>query len=90
MALKFDYRKNLLDLHYQRYLQYKIVTLIVMFAYFTAVILGFFTKQLKMTDKVDLIFVGIFSVIMIVLGYLFLNEFNYHLKRIPKEMKKLR
>jgi len=89
MARKFDYRKNLLDLNYQKYLQYKIITLIFLFTYFIALIVAFLTNQLSITDKNDLSFVSILSIVIIAVGYSFLRRFNYHLKKIPKEIKKI-
>jgi len=87
--LNLNYKKNLLDLHYQKYLQYKIVSVIFMFTFFIAVVIGFLTKQLSMTNKIDLLLVGIFTVVVIGIGSIFLKRFNYHLKRIPIEIKKL-
>ena len=40
-------------------------------------------------NKLDMILVATLSIIVIGLGVLFLNEFNYHLKKIPEEIKKL-
>lgn len=84
-----DFRKNLLDLHYYKNLQYKNTTIILIFTYFIGILISFLTKQLKITDSLDMLFVAVLSIAVIGVGILFLNEFNYHLKRIPEELKKL-
>ena len=84
-----DFRKNLLDLYYQKYVQYKVTTIIVMFTYFIGMLIAFLTKQLDITSSLDLIFAGIISVGVFGVCINFLIEFNYHLKKIPEEIKKL-
>ena len=84
-----DFRKNLLDLYYYKNLYYKNTAIIIMFTYFIGILVAFLTKQLKVNNILDMILVSILSIIVISIGILFLNEFNYHLKKIPEEIKKL-
>jgi uncharacterized transporter YbjL len=84
-----DFRKNLLDLYYYKNLQYKNTVIIILFTYFIGILVAFLTKQLNITNRLDMILVATLSILVIGLGVLFLNEFNYHLKKIPEEIKKL-
>ena len=84
-----DFRKNLLDLYYQKNLQYKTTAIIILFTYFIGILVAFLTRQLNITNELDMILVATLSIIVIGIEVLFLNEFNYHLKRIPEEIKKL-
>ncbi|MDP3027600.1 MAG: hypothetical protein Q8N63_07890 [Nanoarchaeota archaeon] len=84
-----DFRKNLLDLYYYKNLQYKNTVIIILFTYFIGILVAFLTKQLDITNRLDMILVATLSIIVMGIGVLFLNEFNYHLKKIPEEIKKL-
>jgi len=84
-----DFRKNLLDLYYYKNLQYKNTVIIILFTYFIGISVAFLTKHLNITNRLDMILVATLSIIVIGLSVLFLNEFNYHLKKIPEEIKKL-
>jgi hypothetical protein len=86
--MDIDLRKNPLDLHYTRNLQYKNTTIMVLFTYIIGILIAFLTKQLTLA-AIDMLFVSMLSITVICVGILFLNEFNYHLKRIPGEIKKL-
>ena len=84
-----DFRENLLNLYYHKNLHYKNTTIIILFTYITGIIVAFLTNQLDITNNIDLIFIITLSTAVFTIGILFLNEFNYHLKKIPKEIKKL-
>jgi len=84
-----DVRINLLELYFNKYLQYKITTILIFFTYIIAIMIPFFTGDLKPGNFFDMFLLLIVSFFIISIIVLFLNEFNYHLKRIPKEIKKL-
>lgn len=84
-----DFRKNLLDLYYYKNLQYKNTVIIILFTYFIGIVVAFLTKQLDITNRLDMILLTTLSILVIGLEVLFLNEFDFHLKRIPEEIKKL-
>ncbi len=84
-----DVRKNLLDLYFHKYLSYKNTAIIMMFGYFVALLVPFLIGELSFFNLKDTFSVGIVSSFFISLTLLFLNNFNYHLKKIPKEIKKL-
>jgi len=84
-----DSRKNLLDLHFHKYVSYKNTVVIIGFSYFIAVFIPFLIGELSLSDKGDMLLVGGISSFLIVLVIISLNRFNYHLKRIPGEIRKL-
>ena len=82
-------KKDLLKLHFHKYLAYKNSAIMILFMYFIAVLIPFLTGQLNLKNFIDMILVLIVSSVFITIIILFLNEFDYHLKKIPEEMKKL-
>ncbi len=58
-------RKNLLDLNYNKYLQYFTTSIILFFTYIIAVLVGFITKQINYTNLGQMIMVAIVSIIVI-------------------------
>ena len=84
-----DMRKELLNLYFHKYLAYKNSAIMILFMYFIAVLILFLTGQLNLKNFIDMTLVLIVSSVFVTIIILFLNEFNYHLKRIPEEMKKL-
>lgn len=82
-------KKTILELYFHKYLIYKNTTIIILFTYSIAVLIPFLTGQLKITNLSDVFLVSIISSAFIVFIVIFLNEFNYHLKKIPEEIKKL-
>jgi len=84
-----DARKTILELYFHKYLLYKTTALIILFSYFVALLIPFLTGQLNLKNFSDIILVLIISSAFTQQIVLLLNEFNYHLKRIPEELKKL-
>lgn len=84
-----DVRIILLELNFNKYLQYKITTFLVLFTYIIALTIPFLTKQLRFSNLSDMLFIIIITSVVFIPIILLLNEFNYHLKRILEEIKKL-
>ncbi len=84
-----DYRKNILDLYYNKNLQNRNTTIILIFTYIIAISIAFLTNQLIITDIFDVYFSIVISGAVIITGLLLLNKFNYHLKKIPEEIKNI-
>lgn len=84
-----DVRKNLLDLHYQKNLQYLMTTIVILFTYFIALGIAVVTGQLSAHNRISLIIVGIVSSAVLGVGFTLLFRYHYHLQRIPKEIKQL-
>ena len=84
-----DIRKNLLDLHYQKNLQYYNITIVILFTYFVGLGIAAVTGEVKFGDFSDMAVVGILSIAVLGIGTVFLLRFRYHLKRIPEEIKRL-
>jgi len=80
---------SLLELYFHKYLQYKIVTITILFAYAIAILIPFFTGELKIDNIKSMILVAIISSAVFIIIIIFINEFNYHLDKIPKEIKLL-
>lgn len=89
MPLESKHIKNILDLNYQKYLQYKIVTIIFLFTYLVGIVIALLTKQLKFTDYLDILFLVALTIIVIGTAIPLVKRFNYHLRRIPKIIEKL-
>lgn len=82
-------KKNLLDLQYNKYLQYINTCVILLFTYFIGVILAFITKQVKYDSLNQLMIVGIVSIAVISFIVLLLLRFRQHIHNILDELKRL-
>lgn len=84
-----EIKKNLLDLQYNKYLQYFNTSVILLFTYFIGVGIAFVTKQVDYTNTKQLSVVAILSVAVVVSTTLFMLNFKEHMKSILEEIKKL-
>jgi len=83
-------KKNLLDLNYNKYLQYYTTSIIILFTYFIGVILSFITKQIDYKNNSQIMLVEVISIAVISILVILLLNFKTHLKNIPNEIKKLK
>lgn len=82
-------KKNVLDLHFQKYLSIATTSVIIAFTYFIGISIAIFTKQIKLDDfmimgAVFVISAGIFGICSV-----FFFNAVFHLKNIPKIVKEL-
>ncbi len=87
--LSDNLKKNLLDIHYNRYLSYSNNCIIFLFTYIIAILIGFITNQIDYRNLNQIFAVGVVSFFVINVIVLLLLNFRVHLKKIVKEMKKL-
>lgn len=83
-------KKNLLDLHYSKYLQYYTTSIIILFTYFIGLAIAFITKQIDYLDKRQLLLVGFISAVILSVLATVMLRFKEHLKNIIREVKTLR
>lgn len=83
-------KKNLLDLQYDKYLQYYNTSLIILFTYVIAVAIGFITKQINYQDIAQVATIGLISASVIITTLLLMLHFKDHMKNILEEVKKLK
>ena len=82
-------RKNLLDLEYNKYLQYYNTSVIIFFTYLIGMIVVLFTNQIKYENYLQLSLFILLSILVIGTVYILLSNFKMHLRRIPEEIIKL-
>ena len=82
-------RKNLLDLHFSKNLQYFNTSLILLFTFLIGIIIGFITNQISYGNSGQLLIVGISSTIIISMLVVFIHKFRERMKRILKEVRNL-
>ena len=84
-----DLMKNILDINYTKYVQYKTTAVIIGFTYIVGIIIIFITKQLDFSNKNQMITLIIFSVITLTpCIYTVLNS-QKHISKIPELISKL-
>jgi len=83
-------KKNLLDLHYNKYLLYYTTTIIILFTYFIGVAIAFITKQIDYKNTPQVMLVSFISIIILSILTILMINFRSHLKNIPEEVKKLK
>ncbi len=82
-------KKNLLDLEYNKHLQYLNTTVIILFTYFIGVVITLVTGQFNYNNK-DQLFLGAFlSMGVMSTTVILMLRFRVHLKNITEEIKKL-
>ena len=90
MVIEDEIKKSLLELYFNKYPLYKITTITILFAYITALLIPFFTGDLKLNNLNSMILVAIISSVVFIIILLLLNNFNYHIRKIPEEIKLLK
>jgi low affinity Fe/Cu permease len=87
--LSENVKKNILDLNYNKYLQYYNTTIILLFTYIIGIAITVITKQFDYKDTKQLLVVVIISIALISIFVLLLLSFKKHMRNVLKEFKKL-
>ena len=85
-----DTRKNLLDLNYQKYLQYYMGTIIIMFTYSIGIVVAFLTKEIEIKNWFQLLVISLLSVIFMIASVKLLIKFSKKLNQITQEIISLK
>jgi len=83
-------KKNLLDLQYNKYLQYYTTTVIILFTYVIGMGIAFITQQIDPTNVKQLFVVGIVTIAITTIIILSLLHFKGNMENILDEIKKLK
>ena len=83
-------KKNLLDLEYNKYLQYLNTTLILVFTYFIGILVAILTENVKYTNPNQIFFVSTISVGVLSVLFVLIFNFKNKLKEIVKKIKKIK
>ncbi len=82
-------KKNILDLQYQKYLMIASASLIVSFTYLVGVSIAFMTKQIRLDNLVDMVFLGIFSSAILGICIITFSRTFFHMENIILILKEL-
>lgn len=82
-------KKNVLDLHFQKYLSIATTSVIIAFTYFIGMSIAILTKQIKLDDFIVLGVVFVISAGVMGICSVFFFNAVFHLKNIPKIVKEL-
>ena len=83
-------KKNLLDLDYNKHLQYYNTSIILLFTYVIGTFIAFLTKQIDYKNLNQLFLFIVVSISFIVPIIIFMRKSKEQLRDIPKEIKKLK
>lgn len=83
-------KKNLLDLQYNKYLQYLNTSIIILFTYFIGISIAFITKQVDYSNINQLLLVILISIAVSSIVVIFILRFKEGLLNITKEIKELK
>ncbi|MEA3515269.1 MAG: hypothetical protein U9R34_07350 [Nanoarchaeota archaeon] len=89
-ALSDKIKKNLLDLQYNKYLQYYNTSIIILFTYIIGVAIAFITKQINYKSMNEVGLAGIISIAVISIIVIFMLRMRDHIQNIPNKIKKLK
>lgn len=90
MELSDKVKKNLLDLQYNKYLQYYNTSIIILFTYFIGVGIAFITKQIDIGEPRQFLSLMVMSISIAVLIILSMLRFKNHQQNILDEIKSLK
>jgi len=82
-------RKNLLDIHYQKYLVLYTTTLGLVWTYIIGMLVAVTTNIFVMVDALHVGVIASISLLVIGIASYEIKKFKKHLIKIPKEIKKL-
>lgn len=90
MELSDRVKKNLLDLQYNKYLQYYTTSIIILFTYFIGLGIAFITKQIDIGEPRQFLSLMVISISITVLIILSMLRFKNHQQNILDEIKNLK
>ena len=83
-------KKNLLDLSYNKYLQYFTTRIILVFTYIIGLLIALFSGQVNYNNLNHLSLMGLFSLLFLIPLVLLAGSYKNHLNNITEEIKELR
>ncbi len=83
-------KKNLLDLQYNKYLQYYTTSIILLFTYFIGLGIAFITRQVDIHNTRQLLFVAVITIGVVAFIIVLLRNFRDHQQNILDEIRELR
>jgi heme/copper-type cytochrome/quinol oxidase subunit 2 len=89
LVLNKHTKKNLLDLHYTKYLQYYTTTIIIVLTYFVGLVIAFLTNQIDYMSSTQMLLVAFTTIAFLIVVVLLILSFKEHMKEIVREIKKL-
>ena len=90
MDLPDKVKKNLLDLQYNKYLQYYTTAIILLFTYFIGVSISFITRQIDYTNHGQMLLLVLISITTFSVIALLILEFKGHMAQIIDNIRKLK
>ena len=88
--LNDNIKKNILDLEYNKILQYYNTCIVILFTYFIGVIIAFFSRQINFLEFKQFILILSFSIMFILLIFSALLRLRNSMNRIIQEIKQLK
>ncbi len=83
-------KKNILDLHFHKYLIIASTSIIISFTYLIGVGVAYVTNQIKLDDFVSMTILFIFSTALLGLCAFFFFKAYYHIKNILSILKNMK
>jgi len=83
-----DLKKDILSLDFQKFLQYKVIVILMSFSLVIALIIPFLTKQLNVRAIQDWVLVGIISIAFLGVMFVFFFRYGTKMNKILNQMGK--
>ncbi|HIH26051.1 hypothetical protein J4476_04040 [Candidatus Woesearchaeota archaeon] len=90
MNISDNLKKNLLDLEYNKNLQYFNTCLVIIFTYLIGLIFAILSRQVDISNFLQLVILIIFTLVFLLIMFYFLIDLKTALNRIVKEIKELK
>jgi len=83
-------KKNLLDLQYNKYLQYYTTAVILLFTYFIGVGIAFITEQVDYKNINQMLLLAMISIAILSIIIILMLQYKGHMANIFEEIKRLK
>jgi hypothetical protein len=87
--ISVDIKKTILNLQFTKYLQFFNTSIIILFTFFIGTLIALLTKQIKLSDQIQIKFFIITGIILFTPLILLIQKFKFHMQNILNEIKKL-
>lgn len=82
-------RKNILDIQYNKYLQYFSTTTIILFTYFIGLLIALMTKSIDYTNKNHVAIVAVVTIAFLSIAGILMLRFKEKMQNIIIELENL-
>ena len=82
-------KKNLLDMYYNKNLQYVNTSIVLIFTYFIGILIAFVTEQIDLKNNIQIMLIGVASIFFLSIMSILVQRFRSNMKLATREISRL-